>query len=926
MNIVEENIGKLTYEQMKAMISCIGDGVITTDIDGQINYMNPSAEKMTGWKIEKARGKNFEEVFHLYNTESNEQVQGLVDMVKNSKNSIGMRRNTAIKTLNYELKYISANLAPIIQDDDVIGIVAIFRDITKIRHMEESLRSERNNLLAIFEMTPMGKLIINRNFEIKKINQYFLKNLQRENCDVVGKLYGETVSCPTCPESGCGTGRTCSYCKIRENSNKVFESNQSIIGVITSETYNQDGKAVKKWNKYDFVPVVIDDEPCVMIIVEDITYQKLNEEKIEKSEKLYRSLFMNMSSGFSYLKLIFDETNQISDAEFVVVNDVYQQMFLKDGKSIEGKRYTEVYPGDCEFISHKRDIYQTLKNEKNILLDEVFLKLTKRWYTIAMYQPEPGYLAMVFTDINDKKQAEIELINAKEIAEKANRAKSEFLANMSHEIRTPINGIVGMIDLTLMNELSIDQKDNLITAKSCADSLLNVINDILDFSKMEAGKLSIKKVNFDIKKQLDEITKAHSVRVNEKNLELLYTFSSSIPPYLIGDPDRLRQILNNLITNAVKFTEQGEIVIEIRKKETSGNRIYLQFSVRDTGIGISTENMKLLFKSFSQVDGSNTRKYGGTGLGLVISKQLAEMMEGSMWVESEEGKGSTFYFSIPFDIGSKPEENPVLPTFKKDINRDFKILIVEDDKVNQRIISRFLQELGYKIEIANNGIEAVNSFINDKYDVIIMDVQMPGMDGVEATKRIREYEKGEKHTPIIVMTARALYGDKEKFLSLGFDEYIPKPIQLESMLQAIERVLFTPPTITEDIQVKITEEIQVKITEEGVIYRTNSEEHMKNRNQADILQSVSSQIEKLKEIISSKKYQMIESCANKLKMLFNQMEDEELKNTAFRIELSARRDDYEKVILYSSQLIKEYELRMITLHNEKEGSYENSNC
>ena len=918
MSIVEENIGKLTYEQMKAMISCIGDGVITTDIDGQINYMNPSAEKMTGWKIEKARGKNFEEVFHLYNTESNEQVQGLVDMVKNSKSSIGMKRNTAIKTLDYELKYISANLAPIIQDDDVIGIVTVFRDITKIRHMEESLRSERNNLLAIFEMTPMGKLIINSNYEIKKINQYFLRSLHKENCDVIGKPFGEAVSCPTCPESGCGTGGACNYCKIRENSNKVFESNRSVIGVITSETYNQAGKAVKKWNKYDFVPVVIDDEPCVMVIVEDITYQKLNEEKIEKSEKLYRSLFMNMNSGFSYLKLIFDEANQISDAEFVVVNDVYQQMFLTEGKSIEGKRYSEVFPSDCDFIRHKRDIYEALiKNEKSILLDEVYIKLTKRWYTIAMYQPEPGYLAMVFTDINDKKQAKIELINAKEIAEKANRAKSEFLANMSHEIRTPINGIVGMIDLTLMNELSKEQKDNLITAKSCADSLLNVINDILDFSKMEAGKLSIKNVSFEIKKLLDEITKAHSVRVNEKNLELLYTFSSSIPPYLVGDPNRLKQILNNLISNAVKFTEQGEIVIEIRKKETSGNRILLQFSVRDTGIGISSENMKLLFQSFSQVDGSNTRKYGGTGLGLVISKQLTEMMEGTMWVESEEGMGSTFYFSIPFDIGSKPEEEPILPSFRKDICRDNKILIVEDDKVNQRIISRFLQELGYKIEIADNGFEAVNCFMNHKYDLVLMDVQMPVMDGVEATKRIREYEKGEKHTPIIVMTAHALYGDKEKFLSLGFDEYIPKPIHLEGLLQTMERVLIPPAIDMEDMQ--------VKITDEGVICLTNNEEHTKNENQTDIFLNVTNQMKKLKEIISSKKYQKIESCANKLKMLFNQMEDEELKNTAFRIELSARRDDYEKVILYSSQLMKEYELRMITLHNEKEGSYENSN-
>ena len=441
-------------------------------------------------------------------------------------------------------------------------------------------------------------------------------------------------------------------------------------------------------------------------------------------------------------------------------------------------------------MDHINKSKDKLSKGGSIQIKDFYSERYDRWFEFSIYSPKENEIVTIVTDITDIKISEKKLIEAKDIAESANKAKSEFLANMSHEIRTPINGMLGMIDLTLLTGLSEEQKDNLITAKACANSLLSLINDVLDFSKMEAGKVSIESLNFNIKEFIEELVKTHTPAINEKGLELNYTFSSSIPDFLIGDPNRLRQILNNLISNSIKFTEKGDITIAIKKISETNDEVELKFLVSDTGIGIAAEDKERLFESFCQLDNTYTKRYAGSGLGLAITKNLVELMGGSIGLESERGKGSSFYFYLKFKIGYKIEEKiDYIPKISKSV-RQLKILLVEDDEINQKVFLKMLLEKSHIVDIANDGLEAVEFFKENDYDVILMDIQMPNMNGVEAHNRIREIEKSNnlRHTPIVAITAYALKGDRERFLAMGFDDYISKPIQMNELFLMLNKV------------------------------------------------------------------------------------------------------------------------------------------
>ena len=521
----------------------------------------------------------------------------------------------------------------------------------------------------------------------------------------------------------------------------------------------------------------------------DISERKKVEAALQESEQRFRAIFKEAPTGIAILDIATGN---------LAANRTYQQMLGCTEEEMQSLRildrlshpddrepdrlwFQEILDGEC---SHLRREKRYLRRDGRVVWANIELSV------LPDAGGKPRFVLGTAVDITERKQAELELQRAKEAAEAASEAKSTFLATMSHEIRTPMNGILGMTELVMDTDLTTEQREHLGLVRLSAESLLSVINDVLDFSKIEAGKVEIEAIPFDLRESLGETMQSLSIRAHQKGLELIYDVQPDVPEALIGDPGRIRQVLVNLVGNAIKFTSQGEIFIDVAEEPHDHSAPWLHFSVRDTGIGIPREKQDTIFEAFSQADGSMARKYGGTGLGLTICTRLVKMMGGKIWVESQPGQGSTFHFTLQPRMQDAPARSEPLEAGQL---RDLHVLIVDDNLTNRKVLAGMLTRWGMKptaVEGGRNALQALQIARDTgrPFPLILLDGQMPEMDGFTLAEQIKK-EPEMVGATIMMLTSAGHLGDAARCRALGISAYLVKPIRQGELLQAICNVL-----------------------------------------------------------------------------------------------------------------------------------------
>ncbi|MGI4787841.1 MAG: PAS domain S-box protein [Janthinobacterium lividum] len=663
-------------------------------------------------------------------------------------------------------------------DGSVTSVIGVAYDITARRQAEEALRSSEARFQAFMDNSPATAYVKDDTGRFVYVNDALLRITGLLEQDCLGKTSLEIFPGELGERLHAETQKTLV-------SNYLTES-LTHMPAPTGETID--------WLSFRFTFWDTQHRQFVGCLGLDVTEQN-------RAEKHWKEAQQKLEETLSQLHATLEAT---ADGLLVVNNE--GSVLCANGNFYEMWRIPEEVTQQRDDSSRLKLVMEQLRDPEAFLARVMYLKshpdelsfdtlefkdgrIFERSLRPLLIQGVSAGRVWSFRDVTQQEQTRQELIRAKNHALASAQAKSEFLANMSHEIRTPMNGILGMTDLLLAKELPPQQKHYAVTIKNSADSLLTVINDILDFSKIEAGKMTLESVPFSIEQVMQEVKDLLGPRAEEKKLSLSCSMPLNFPPALCGDPARLRQILTNLVGNALKFTERGKVVLEARVLRETETHAEFRLSVRDTGIGIPKDRQEAIFDSFTQADGSITRRYGGTGLGLAICLRLTDLMAGRIGLASAPGQGSEFWLIVTLEKMETVLEQPAVslwPTEAEPLG--LRVLLAEDNAINREVACGFLEMWGCTVDVAGNGWQACRAAREKPYDLVLMDIQMPEMDGRQATAEIRGRERGTtRHLPIIAMTAHNMQGDREQCLACGMDDYVSKPVDPEELLAALKR-------------------------------------------------------------------------------------------------------------------------------------------
>jgi PAS domain S-box-containing protein len=758
--------------ELDAIMTNASIGILVTR-DRKLQRHNPKFAEIFGFSANDALGRATRVLFRsdTEDAEIDRLALPLLSQGKPFRSEIFMRSQSGADI------WVSLNAYAVRPDDPSQGTVWMLEDRTGIKRADEALQIAYAEQQLILETSPIAVRVMRDSDQITVFaNKGYADLFGVPHSEVIGKSPLRFYQNPM---------------EFHEVS-AILANGDSIVN-RTLALKTLDGEPM--WVLGSYFHITFENQPAILGWFFDITELRDTQKEVSDQLALIDALVDAIPNIIFYKDM---------EGRFLGCNKAYEEAFGLSRDALKGRTAIELdyLPQAMRESYHEEDMWLiraggfAQRDQQMMLADGKAHDMHYLVRAFDLYDGSRGGLLGVITDITLRKGAERELEKAKNLAEDADRMKGNFLANMSHEIRTPMNAIIGLSHLALKTELNPRQQDYLKKIQQSGNHLLEIINEILDFSKISAGKVSVEHTELDLFEVLDNVANLITEKVVAKGLELVFDVAANVPAALIGDPVKLGQILINYGNNAVKFTARGRIEIIVRKLEENDGEIALRFAVRDTGIGLDEEQRSRLFQSFQQADASTTRKYGGTGLGLAISKQLAELMGGAVGVDSVPGHGSTFWFTARLGKG---QERHTSASHQDDMRnsaaqaqsslaslRGARILLVEDNELNQEVACGLLNTAGFTVDVADNGQIAVQKIQEETYDMVLMDMQMPVMDGITATLEIRK-RVPYRHIPIVAMTANAMQVDREKCLAAGMVDFVTKPIVPELLWRTLQR-------------------------------------------------------------------------------------------------------------------------------------------